>query len=116
MFFSFVVAPGAFAVLPTHELAGNLVTRTLAVVNISGVIMTLLLVVSAPFGWLATTGDSFIVNAPSRRAWRFEYIPLSIIGLMTYIGHWHVNARLLALRHAMGRPIDEIAVNDPLRV
>src|SRR5438067_2233687 len=33
--FSFAVAPSAFVVLPTHELAGNLVTRTLGIVNVA---------------------------------------------------------------------------------
>jgi hypothetical protein len=115
MFFSFVVAPSAFAVLPTHELAGNLVTRTLAVVNVSGVVMALLLVVSAHYSWQATTNPAVMNNRSRRRAWWVEYTSIFIIGLTTSIGHWQVNARLLALRHAMGRPIDEVAINDPLR-
>jgi Domain of unknown function (DUF4149) len=116
VFFSFVVAPSAFAVLPTHELAGNLVTRTLAVVNISGVVMALLLIISAHYSWLATTNPAMMNDRARRRAWWLEYTSIFIIGLTTTIGHWQINARLLALRHAMGRPIDDVAVNDPLRV
>jgi hypothetical protein len=31
------------------------------------------------------------------------------------VGQWFINARLLALRVAMGRPIDEVDLRDPLR-
>lgn len=114
VFFSFVVAPSAFAVLPTHELAGNLVTRTLAVVNLSGGVVALLLIASAYYGWLATTNPAAMRAGPGRASW-VEYASLFIIGVTTAIGHWYVNARLLALRRAMGRPIDDVAANDPLR-
>ena len=80
VFFSFVVAPSAFAVLPARELAGGVVNRTLAVLNVAGFVISLLL--------LATT----------------------------FAGQWVIGARLRALRAAMGRPIDELAANDPLRV
>ena len=35
MFFSFAVAPSAFAVLPARELAGAIVTRTIGIVRAS---------------------------------------------------------------------------------
>src|SRR5437868_6528936 len=104
--FSFAVAPSAFAVLPARELAGNLVTRTLGIVNVAGLVISLLLLASAFVGRRAT----------SRRAWLLELVSLTVVALTTFIGHWVINARLLALRHAMGRPIDEVAANDPLRV
>ncbi|MFL6211857.1 MAG: DUF4149 domain-containing protein [Pyrinomonadaceae bacterium] len=106
VFFSFVVAPSAFAVLPARELAGNLVTRTLGIVNVAGFIISLLLLASA-FAGRATM---------KRRALWYEVIALAIVAMATFIGHWVINARLLALRHAMGRPIDEVAASDPLRV
>ena len=104
--FSFAVAPSAFAVLPTHELAGNLVTRTLGIVNVAGFIISLLLLASAFIGRSMT----------SRRAWLLEVVSLAVVALTTFVGHWIINARLLALRHSLGRPIDEAAVNDPVRV
>lgn len=106
VFFSFAVAPSAFAVLPARELAGNVVTRTLGIVNVAGVVISLALLVS-----------SFVGRAVvSRRAWWLEVCALAIVALTTFIGHWVINARLLALRQAMGRPIDEVAASDPLRV
>jgi hypothetical protein len=106
VFFSFAVAPSAFAVLPARELAGNLVTRTLGIVNVAGLVVSLLLLVSAFVGR----------SGLRRRAWLIELIALAVVALTTYIGHWVINARLLALRRAMGRPIDEVAASDPLRV
>jgi hypothetical protein len=104
--FSFVVAPSAFAVLPARELAGNLVTRTLAVVNVAGCAISLVLLASAFIGCRSVT----------RRAWFVELTALALVALTTFVGHWLINARLLALRHAMGRPIDTVAADDPLRV
>ena len=104
--FSFVVAPSAFAVLPARELAGNLVTRTLSVVNVAGFVVSLVLLASA-FGG---RGDGV------RRAWLVELTALALVALTTFVGHWVINARLLALRRAMGRPIDAVAADDPLRV
>jgi hypothetical protein len=106
VFFSFAVAPSAFAVLPARELAGNLVTRTLGIVNVAGLVISLLLLVSAFVGR----------NGLRRRAWLVELTALAVVALTTFIGHWVINARLLALRRAMGRPIDEVAASDPLRV
>src|SRR2546426_585735 len=44
MFFSFAVAPSAFAVLPTRESAGVLVTSTIAKVEMLGLIIGPLLI------------------------------------------------------------------------
>ncbi|HEX8180156.1 MAG TPA: DUF4149 domain-containing protein [Pyrinomonadaceae bacterium] len=106
VFFSFAVAPSAFTVLPTRELAGNLVTRTLGVVNVAGLIISLLLLASAFVGRRAVRG----------RRWLLELFALALVALTTFVGHWLINARLLALRRALGRPIDEVAAGDPLRV
>lgn len=107
VFFSFVVAPTAFAVLPSHELAGMLVTRTIAVVNVGGFIISLLLLVTAFIGKRDETG---------RRAIRLiEVASLAIITVACGVGHWIVAVRMIALRASMGRPIDAVAVDDPAR-
>src|SRR5438874_2324478 len=74
VFFSFVVAPSAFAVLPARELAGNLVTRTLGIVNVAGFIISLLLIASARAG-RATI---------KRRALWYEVIALTIVAMATF--------------------------------
>jgi hypothetical protein len=112
VFFGAAVAPSAFAVLRelavphANELAGSIVTRTLSVVNTGGFIVSLLLLASAfPFS-----------RAISRRAFYAEIISLLLLIVTTGVGQWVIAAKMLALRAAMGRPIDEVAQNDPSRL
>jgi uncharacterized protein DUF4149 len=112
VFFSATVAPSAFGVLRArnvpfaNEAAGSIVTRTLSVVNTSGFILALLLLASA---FLFRKGLK-------RRSLMLETISLATIAITTGVGQWVIAARMLALRSAMGRPIDDVAVDDPLRV
>jgi len=106
IFFSFAVAPSAFAVLPARELAGAIVTRTIGIVNVGGALIGLLLLATA----FAGKGKA------TKRARTLEVIALALVGLATGIGHWVIGARMLALRLSLGRPIDEVAQNDPLRL
>ncbi|HVF50529.1 MAG TPA: DUF4149 domain-containing protein [Pyrinomonadaceae bacterium] len=106
IFFSFAVAPSAFAVLPARELAGRLVTRTLSIVNVGGFIISTLLVATA----------FLFRRVVSRRAFYAELASLALVAITTGVGHWIINARLLALRVVMVRPIDEVAPDNPLRV
>ncbi|HZH32765.1 MAG TPA: DUF4149 domain-containing protein [Pyrinomonadaceae bacterium] len=104
--FSFAVAPGAFAVLPARELAGAIVTRIIGVVNVCGFIIALLLLATA----FARRGTA------TKRARMLEVAALALVALATGVGHWVVAARMAALRVALGRPIDEVAASDPLRL
>jgi Domain of unknown function (DUF4149) len=112
VFFSVAVAPSAFAVLRrfavphANELAGSIVTRTLSVVNTGGLIVSLLLLASA----------FLFSRAVTRRAFYAEIISLALLAITTGVGQWVIAAKMLALRAGMGRPIDEVAQNDPLRV
>jgi hypothetical protein len=108
VFFSFAVAPSAFAVLPARELAGAIVTRTIGIVNVGGFVIALLL--------LATAFARGRGAAATKRAWVVEVFALALVALATAAGHWVVAARMAALRVAMGRPIDEVAASDPLRL
>jgi hypothetical protein len=112
LFFSFVVAPSAFSVLRdstvlyANHLAGTIVTRNLAVINTSGLFISLLLLASA-----------FILRSGTRRAaLAAEIVSLLILATATSVGQWMIAARMLALRRQMGRPIDETAAGDPLRI
>ncbi|HWS54501.1 MAG TPA: DUF4149 domain-containing protein [Pyrinomonadaceae bacterium] len=105
-FFSFAVAPSAFAVLPTRDLAGALVARTLAVVNVGGALAGLLLLATLPFG-RARVG---------RFALRAEAAALAVVAASSAAGHWLIAARMRALRAQMAAPIDSLAPADPLRV
>jgi hypothetical protein len=111
VFFSATVAPSAFGVLRArgvphaNEAAGTIVSRTLAALNTSGFIISLLLLASA-----------FLFRRMARRrALVLEIIALLVVGLMTGAGQWLIAARMLALRAAMGVPIDDVAADAPLR-
>lgn len=106
VFFSFVVAPSAFAVLPQRELAGAIVTRTIAVVNVGGFIISL---VALALGFFANDG------ARRGRARLVETVALALIAISCGVSQWIVSARMIALRASMGRPIDAVASDDPLR-
>ncbi len=106
LFFSAAVAPSAFAVLAaSRELAGAIVSRTLVIVNISGFVIGVLLLLSAP-----------LFYAKRKAALRAELIALGIVALATGAGQWIIRARLEQLRMLMKVPVDAVAANDPLRI
>ena len=105
-FFSFAVAPSAFGVLPSRELAGSVVNRTLAIVNYSGFIVGLILLASS---YAAP-------RSANRIKLRLEQGTLLLLTAACAFGQFVIAARLSDLRGRIGRPIDEVAADDPLRV
>jgi len=112
IFFGAAVAPSLFVVLRgaqlsnANEIAGIIVTRLLATINIAGFVVALFLIATA-----------FVMQQTSNRFVRFaEMISLAIMAIMTGVSHWIISARMLALRAAMGSPIDQIGHDDPRRV
>ena len=112
LFFGAVVAPAAFGVLRSfglpnaNEIAGSIVTRSLSVVNIAGLAIALLLLVTVILRR----------NYSSRLSFILECICLGVIALATGVGHWFIAARMRALRAAMVLPIDQIAADDARRI
>jgi hypothetical protein len=106
LYFSFAVAPGAFAVLPSRELAGEMVSRSLKIVNYSGLIIGMVLLAS-----------SFIAEKGANRfpLWT-ERILLFILTASCAAGQFVVALWLSFVRAEIGRPIDELAADDPLRI
>lgn len=106
IFFSFAVAPSVFSVLPSRELAGSVVNRTLAIVNYSGIAVGLILL-----------AGSYISrqNANRVKLWLERGLLLLLTAACAF-GQFIIGARLADLRRQIGRPIDEVAVDDPLRV
>ena len=104
--FFIAVAQSAFAVLPQRELAGAVVNRTFSVLNFGGLAIALILILT-----------SFIGTSTFKRvsiwAERFLFLVLAAAcaGGQFVIGLW-----LSMLRGQMGKPIDEIAADDPLRM
>ena len=112
VFFSAVVAPTSFRVLRSFnlpnagEIAGTIVSHTLSVVNISGLFVSLLLMVIA-FG---------LRRNYSRGRLTAQIVLLAIMAVTTAAGEWIIAARMRALRAAMIIPIDQVSLSDPKRV
>ncbi|MFN2493056.1 MAG: DUF4149 domain-containing protein [Pyrinomonadaceae bacterium] len=110
--FSAVVAPTVFRVLRTfdlpnaNEIAGTIVTQTLAVVNISGFIVSLLVLITA----------FALKQIFTRRALVVQVILLSILAITAGLGEWVISAKMRGLRNLMHLPIDQIPLNDPNRI
>jgi hypothetical protein len=112
LFFGAVVAPAAFSVLRSfdlpnaNEIAGTIVTRSLSVVNISGLIIGLFLLLT----YFLQKGSK------GKVASILEICSIVLILLSTSVGHWLIAARMRALRAAMILPIDQVRFGDPRRV
>ena len=106
IFFSFAVAPSAFAVLPSRELAGSIVNRTLIIINYSGLIIGLILLASSYI-------ERHRVNR--LRLW-IEQGLLLLLAAACAFGQFVIGARLHSLREQIGRPIDELKMDDPTRI
>jgi hypothetical protein len=110
--FSAVVAPSAFRVLRAfdlpnaNEIAGTIVTRTLSVINTSGFILGLLLVI----------GSLAVKRSYRQRSFVLEIVMLMILSITTGLGEWIIAAKMRGLRAAMHLPIDQVALNDPNRL
>ena len=105
-FFSFAVAPSAFGVLPSRDLAGSVVSRTLMIVNLSGIVIGAFLLLT-----------SFLPsrNAKTAVVW-IERLLLALLTIACVIGQFVINLRLAQIRMSIGKPIEEVALDDPLRI
>lgn len=106
IFFSAAVAQSAFAVLPSRELAGAIVNRTLMILNYGGIIIGLIL--------LATS----VLNKEKinrLKMWVEQGLLLFLTAACAF-GQFVIGARLHNIRQQIGRPIDELAADDPLRI
>src|SRR5579862_119208 len=107
IFFAFVVAPAAFAMLPTRHLAGNMVGRTLGILHWMGLISGIVFLASSIFYSQISRG------APHIFAGRNLVIILMLI--LTLISQFGIIPRMDTLRASMGE-IDSVPPNNPARV
>lgn len=105
-FFSFGVAPSAFITLPSREAAGVLVSQTLAIVNYSGIVIGIILLASSFAGQK---------NANRFRLWTERFL-LLVLTLSCAVGQFVIALWLSLIKAQIGRPIDEIAIDDPARI
>jgi hypothetical protein len=104
--FFIAVAQSAFAVLPSPEMAGAVVNRTLSVLNYSGLAIALLLLLT-----------SLIVRRDVSKFWIWiERFLLLIVAAACAVGQFVIGLMMLSLRAQMGKPLEEIAADDPLRM
>ena len=101
------VAQTAFSVLPQRELAGAVVNRTLSILNFSGLAIALLLLVLSAV--VAKGSNKFLL-------WT-DRVLIVIVAVSCAVGQFVIGLWLAAIRAQMGgKPIDEFAADDPLRV
>lgn len=104
--FFIAVAQSAFTVLPAREMAGAVVNRTLAILNYSGLAIGVLLIITSLIGTGAL--NRFWV-------WLERFLLLLLAGACA-VGQFVISQWLMYVRLEMGKPIDEVALDDPLRV
>ncbi len=105
-FFSFAVAPSVFAVLESREMAGSVVNRTLALINYSGLIIGVVLLAS-----------SLISKETTNRFWLWtERFLLLILTAACAVGQFVIALWLSVIRAQIGRSVEEVAADDPLRL
>lgn len=108
IFFSFALAPSAFAVLPSREMAGKIVTSAISKVELLGLIIGPLLILIQLATWRMwhVSGASKVLRL----------VLLCVMIAMAALSRFWVSAKMVSLRLAMGGMIDDIPATDPLRV
>ncbi len=103
-FFSFMVPPSAFGVLPTRHLAGQIVASTLGKTELLGIIIGALVVLIQLATWKMRGSNLARLG-----------LTLVMIAAMALSRLW-VSSTLMDLRASMGGIIDDVPATDPLRV
>jgi hypothetical protein len=105
--FFIAVAASAFAVLPQREMAGAVVNRTLTVLNFGGIAISVILILT-----------TMVRGNLIKPLWLWtERILLLVVAAACAAGQFVIGYMMQSVRGQMGgRPIDEIAVDDPLRI
>jgi Domain of unknown function (DUF4149) len=107
IFFSFGVAPVLFKVLPSRHLAGSIVTRSLAVLHLMGLISGVIFLCSSMAHAHLTRGSAEpLAN---------RHVLVYVMILLTLISQFSISPKMAALRADMIE-IDAIAPTDPRRI
>ena len=98
-----VVAPAAFAVLPSSTLAGMLVGRVLSPLFVAGLV--------------AGAGIAVLTRPPwSDGAFRVGFVAALVVASACGIAQFFLTPRLDRLRAEIGGPVGALAAGDPRRV
>lgn len=103
LLFSAVVAPAAFAVLPTRTLAGDLVGRVLPVIFYAGIVLGAL---------------TIALERAVAEEWRWSTaVAAAVVIVVTCAAaQFVVGSRIELVRSRISGPVDALAPGDPLRV
>jgi putative copper export protein len=107
IFFSFVVAPTAFSVLPTRHLAGAVVARSLGALHWIGIISGLVFLITSMLYARLNTGEAQLLTA--------RHILILIMLGLTCISQFGISPKMHAIRASVGE-IDNVPVDNPERV
>jgi hypothetical protein len=109
IFFAFVVAPTVFhpGILPTRDLAGNVVNRSLGILHLMGLVCGVVFVIASMIYSKMTAGSL----QPFAPAHLLVYAML----ILTLIAQFGVAPKMAALRANMG-VIDNVPITDARRV
>jgi hypothetical protein len=101
--FAAVVAPAAFAVLPTRTLAGELVGRVLPIVFYVGIVAGVL---------------SVVLDVADAEAWRWStpVVAGGLVAIACAAAQFAVGTRIEQVRSRIVGPVDALPPGDPLRV
>jgi hypothetical protein len=102
-YFSAVVAPSAFAVLPAKDMAGTLVGQSLSRLHAMGLILAIVFLIAGG----AIAGSIRVFSKPAM-------IGVVLMVLLTAISQNNVTHRMNELRTAMGS-VEKTAADDPRR-
>ncbi len=106
VFFALAVAPSAFAVLPSTELAGFVVSRTLTIINFSGLIIGIILLLM-----------SFVPRGEGSSIWTWlQRLLLFIVALACGAGQLIIGLYLEQLRGYSEKPISDLAADNPIKI
>lgn len=107
IFFFAVMAPNVFAVVPTRDLAGQVIVRLLPILHWIGIACGVILLVASLL--LARFSEGAF------RPWAARNLLVAAMLALTCIAQFYVFARMERLRREMGA-IDQVAVSDSRRV
>ena len=100
------VAQSAFAVIADRELAGAVVGRNLTVLNIGGIVIAGIMILTSFVG---------MNNVSKFWVWIERFLVL-VVGAACAVGQFVFGLWIAAIKGQMGKPIEEVAADDPLRV
>lgn len=107
IFFGAVVAPTVFTVLPTHDLAGRVVNRSLGMLHWIGIISGIVFLLCSLM--YSRVASGFVHPLAARNVLIVLMLALTLVSLFV------VTARMNVLRTSMG-VIDDIPYSDSRRI